>query len=126
MSSRAEIRTLIVDDDADIRLLASMIIERADDGLVLAGVAADGAAALDCLEECAPTVVVVDYMMPSFTGLETARRMRELFPDMPIVLFSAYLSPELEAEALAQGIKACLDKSEVRRLPDVVRRVAAA
>ena len=121
-----KIPTLIVDDDPDIRLLARLLIEAANDGLTVAGEAASGTEALARLDECRPTVAVVDYMMPELTGIETARQMRERCPALSIVLFSAYLTTEIESTAKALGISACLSKSNAHRLPDVLRQLATA
>ncbi|MDX6299681.1 MAG: Response regulator receiver domain, partial [Nocardioidaceae bacterium] len=43
-----------------------------------------------------PDVIVLDHMMPELTGIETARLLRQEGYTKPIVLFSAYLGPDLE------------------------------
>ena len=116
-----EIRTLIVDDQPDIRLLMRLVIETADRGLVVSGEAAGGEEALDRLEEDDPSVVVLDQMMPDMNGLQTAARIRALRPEQVIVLCSAYLDADLVAEARAVGVKWCVGKEQVGRLPDVIR-----
>jgi CheY-like chemotaxis protein len=72
-----------------------------------------------------PTVIVLDNMMPGLTGLEAAKDMLAAFPGQLIVLFSAFLSAEIEAEAKTLGIAACVSKIDVGRLPEIVRELAA-
>ncbi len=45
-----------------------------------------------------PDVIVLDQMMPGLTGTQTARQLRADGFSKPIVLFSAYLGPELRAD----------------------------
>ena len=125
-ATQQPIRTLIVDDDRDIRLLIRMIIETADEGLVVSCEAGSGAEALARLDECQPAVVVLDQMMPDVSGLETARQIRARRPALPIVLFSAYLTPDIVAAADEQGINACLAKAQSLRLPGLLRNLARA
>ena len=116
-----EIRTLIVDDQPDVRLLMRMVIEIANEGLVVSGEAAGGQAALDKLDTDDPVVVVLDQMMPDMNGLETAARIRARRPRQVIVLCSAYLDDDMVEQAREVGVQWCVGKAEVRRLPDVIR-----
>jgi CheY-like chemotaxis protein len=121
----AEIRTLIVDDEDDLRLLLRLAIERRNEGLTVAGEAAAGAAALEQLDEVDPTVVVLDQMMPGMDGLETARRILERRPGQLIVLYSAFMDADLEAQAKATGITACMRKGKAKELAEFVHELAA-
>ena len=66
------VRVLIVDDEDDMRALLRNLIEIANDGLSVAGEAADGHQAIHRWREAQPDVVVLDQRMPGVTGLETA------------------------------------------------------
>ena len=121
-----EISTLIVDDQPDVRLLIRMIIELANEGLMVEGEAATGSEALDRIEGDDPVVVVLDQMMPDMNGLETAAHIRSRRPKQIIVLCSAYLDADLVEEARAVGVEWCVGKEEVRRLPDVIRAAVRA
>jgi DNA-binding NarL/FixJ family response regulator len=59
------------------------------------------------------------------TGLETARRILADHPEQQIILFSAYLDAQTIAEAEAVGVRACMDKTDVDRLPEALWRLAA-
>jgi CheY-like chemotaxis protein len=80
---------LIVDDDRDIRETLGMILE--DEGYCV-GMAADGRAALEHMHaEGAPSVILLDLMMPGMNGWEFLEHKRvdpELAP-VPVVVLSA-------------------------------------
>jgi DNA-binding NarL/FixJ family response regulator len=115
---------LIVDDDDDMRFLVRITIEAADDDLCVGGEAASGAEAIAAIEQERPGVVVLDYRMPGMTGLETAAEILRADPDQPIILFSADLDAETIDRALDLGIRTCLAKTDVARLPDALRQLA--
>lgn len=119
------LRTLIVDDDRDMRFLVRMTIEVANHGLAVAGEAESGEQAIASVEADRPEVIVLDNRMPGLTGLETARRILADDPAQSIILFSAYLDAGIVAEAEALGIHACIAKTDVDRLPDALWQLAA-
>ena len=124
-ASHDETRVLIVDDQADIRLLVRTLITAANRELRVAGEAASGEEALRWLETDTATVVVLDHTMPGMTGIETARRMRLTHPALRILLFTAYLSPDVRRDAESAGVTYCLGKEQVVDIAAAVRLVAA-
>lgn len=119
------IRTFIVDDEPDLRLLLRLAIEQRNEGLLVVGEAAAGREALDRLDSADPTVVVLDQMMPGMDGLETARRILQRRPGQRIILYSAYLDDELASAATALGITACMQKGKAKDLAELVHQIAA-
>jgi CheY-like chemotaxis protein len=62
-----------------------------------------------------PDVLVLDHSMPGLTGIEAGRILvRDGFPS-PIVLFSAYLTPELKEDCRSLGLHA-VDKINFEEL----------
>jgi DNA-binding NarL/FixJ family response regulator len=102
---------LIVDDDADMRVLMQAVIDSADKGLRVRGAVSSGEEALARVTEVDPDVVVLDQAMPGLTGVETAALLRSARPAQQMVLFTAYLTPKLAAAALAAGVAKCLNVS---------------
>jgi CheY-like chemotaxis protein len=127
-AGHASLTALIVDDDDDMRLLIRAHLSRA--GLRVVEEAIDGPTALDIVSRLdpppVPTVIVLDNRMPTMTGLEVAARVLASVPGQRIVLFTAYLTGEIEAEAARLGISACVRKSDIARLPAVISAVATA
>ena len=87
-------RLLVCDDDEAVGKLLHSIF-------VTAGWQVDVVTSgRDCIAKVAsspPDVLVLDQMMPELTGTDTARLLRGEGRTMPIVLFSAYLGPDLQA-----------------------------
>lgn len=115
---------LIVDDELDIRVLIRAILETSGLGVQVVGEAADGDDALAVFRTLdppvVPDVVILDNRMPGKEGLEVAAEMLEHEPRQHIVLFSAFVTPEIEEQARALGVRACVGKSDFARLPQLV------
>ena len=120
------IATLLVDDEPDIRMLIRLTLDTANEGLFVCGEAADGAEALTLAATVGPDVIVVDQRMPGMSGIETAIALRAERPDQRIVLCSAFLDRELQAEGEQVGIAGFVNKRDIGQLPDVIRTLAAA
>lgn len=123
-SASSSIRAMLVDDEADIRMLVRLRIAAHDEDLYVCGEADSGPAALEMLATTRPDVVVLDQMMPGMDGLETACGIREIAPHIRVVLFSAFLDHDLEQRAKQAGVSACLLKTDVSQLPDLLLDVA--
>jgi CheY-like chemotaxis protein len=114
---------LVVDDAPDMRFLARSVLESS--GVHVVAEAADGPEALTAFRELdpppVPTVILLDNQMPGPSGLEVAQEMLAHAPDQLIVLFSAYLSPEVIEQAERIGVAACVSKVDVTRLASIIR-----
>jgi two-component system cell cycle sensor histidine kinase/response regulator CckA len=55
-------------------------------------------------------LVVTDYNMPYLTGLELASALKDIRPDLPVVLASGYITEALRAKAPAAGIRELIYK----------------
>ena len=105
MSLRAAHHVLLVEDDPDTREVLRLILE--SDGMVVTS-AQDGLDALERLLEIhrrdpfTPCAIVLDYMMPRFSGAQF--RMRQLenreIADVPVILVSAMSDLETRAASL--------------------------
>jgi DNA-binding NarL/FixJ family response regulator len=116
-----EIGALIVDDAEDVRLLIRIVIEAANRGLFVSGEAANGQEALAQLDDCDPSVVILDQRMPGMTGLETAALIRARRPRQPMILCSAHLDDRLREEARAVGIAIAVPKERFDAIPEAMR-----
>ena len=114
---------LVVDDESDMRLLVEAVIERANEGLAVVGLATTGAEAIARWREIDPDVILLDHQMPDMTGLEAAALILAEQPDQRIILFSAYLDAEIRAQAAELGILACVPKTELSRIPEALWRL---
>jgi DNA-binding NarL/FixJ family response regulator len=115
---------LIVEDNDDIRYLLGVMVDLTE-GLEVTGVATNAEDGLALFRESAPDVVLLDYRLPGRDGLDIATEMLAERPEQPIVLFSAYLDDATIGRAESVGIRECVSKDEITRLPDVIRKYTA-
>ena len=92
-------RILIVDDDAEIRLLLNELLSRAGFQVTEAG---DGKSALRQLFETPPALVILDVTMPEMDGYQTLERIRDL-SDVPVIMLTARTQELERVRGLASG-----------------------
>jgi len=80
-------RILLVDDEEGIQLLYREEFE--DEGFEVIS-AYNGAEALEKFNQEPPDLVILDINMPGMNGIEVLRRMKEMNPNLPVILSSAY------------------------------------
>ena len=113
---------LVVDDEADIRSMLSIVLST--EGWEV-DEAADGSEALLRCAAGPYDIVVVDLRMPGLTGIDVAQRLRADGFDGHLVLFSAFVDAEVERECAALDV-AVVDKVDWYGLVDACRTVSAA
>ncbi len=70
-------------------------------------------------------LVVTDLNMPGMSGLDVARALSRLRPDLPVVLVSGYITDELRGAALEAGVRELIYKPNTfEELGEVVQRLA--
>jgi len=102
-------RVVYIDDDEVMGLMATRLLERSgfnvscyqEPALALAAIRRDP-------QGC--DVVVTDYNMPEHSGIDVAVAIRDIRPELPIILSSGYVADTLREAASAVGIKALLSK----------------
>jgi DNA-binding response OmpR family regulator len=108
---------LIVDDERYIRVTLSFALEKLDLSL---DNAADGAEALKKLAERPYGLMLLDLRMPGIDGMEVLRRVREIRPEVKVVIITAYGSIEAAVEAMKLGavdfLQKPFDPEDVREL----------
>jgi DNA-binding NarL/FixJ family response regulator/putative methionine-R-sulfoxide reductase with GAF domain len=102
------IRVLAVEDHPVMRLGVRALLER--EGLVVAGITATCAEAVDLIAENEPDVVLLDLGLPDATGPEAVARIREVSGSLPIIAFSVERSPEVIRAVLRAGANGYVSK----------------
>ncbi len=80
-------RILLVDDEEGIQLLYREEFE--EEGFEVIS-CYNGVEALEKFSQDPPDLVILDINMPGMNGIEVLRRMKEMNPDLPVILSSAY------------------------------------
>ena len=102
---------LIVDDSPLMRSSLRGLLERRAEWEVC-GEAANGREGIEKALQLHPDLIVLDLCMPVMDGLQAARELQRLLPNVPILMFTIFSNPHVEREALAAGITAVKSKSE--------------
>ena len=111
-------RVLIAEDDATIRQLYSLILKNSGYEVVEAE---DGQEALDKFLDQPCDMVITDMNMPRMGGLELIQRLRRNYPDVYIMLITAYGTHDTRKQALNAGSNDYLAKPV--ELQDLTGRV---
>ena len=91
---------VVVDDDADILELVSILLSRQGYRVIAATTAADG---IRQIEEQRPELALIDYMLPDMDGLSALRIVREQFPETYVIMFTGKGSEEIAVELMKAG-----------------------
>lgn len=114
---------LVVDDDA--RMLRALDKVLTGEGLVVtcAPWAGDAVEVLTARRDQID-LVITDLCMPLFSGVTLVYAVRQIYPTLPVIVLTAFGSPEVRDECLRQGAMAILEKPlDSEQLVDVVRQV---
>lgn len=108
---------LIVDDEKNIRLTLSQSLEALE---LETDTAVNGEEALAKLQEKDFGLILLDLKMPGMDGMEVLRQVREIRPDIHIIIITAYGTIESSVEAMKLGAVDFIQKpfapEEIREL----------
>jgi DNA-binding NarL/FixJ family response regulator len=119
------IRVVIADDHSLVRQGLRRYLEMAGDIEIVAE-AATGTEVVAEVERVQPDIVLLDVRMPDMNGLEAAAAISSRFPDIGIVMLTAYDDRQLVVDAVKAGARGYVLKArEAEHLTQTVRLVAA-
>src|SRR5215831_8323797 len=94
---------LIVDDNAMMRRsLCDLFRQQAD--FAICGEAENGLEAIEKAQHGKPDLIVLDLAMPGMSGLDVARVITGMLPEIPIILFTLYSDSVVQEQARSAGI----------------------
>ncbi len=91
---------LCVDDEPDLLDTLRRQLSRLGHQVILAG---SGEEALVALTRHRPDLVITDLMMPDIDGMQVLERSVELYPDVPVLLITAYATVQTAVDAIRRG-----------------------
>src|SRR3954468_11272849 len=101
-------RVLLADDHRLIREAFAQLLEP---GCDVVGAVADGRALLAAAQDLRPDIVVLDIAMPLLNGLDAARQLKRLIPEIKLIFLTVSEDPDLAAEAFRAGASGFLLKN---------------
>ena len=104
------IRVILADDHPLVRQGIRLFLEEADDVIVVAE-ATDGSEAVRLVEEHLPDVAVLDIQMPGLSGIEATRQIKARFPQVRVLILTAYDEEPYVLALLQAGANGYLLKS---------------
>lgn len=121
-------KILLVEDEAAIREMTTMALERAGFGVVAAE---DASHAERLLSDGLPDLILLDWMLPGGSGIELARRLRrdEYTREVPIIMLTARSEEEDRIRGLDSGAddyvtKPFSPRELIARIKAVIRRAS--
>jgi len=100
---------LVVDDDRILRHLIKKKFQ-AHSSVFSTLLAGDGQEAVQILKENTISIVVTDLHMPQMDGFALLALMSEKYPDIPVIVFTAYSTPQAKKRVLATGAAGFIEK----------------
>jgi two-component system response regulator EvgA len=111
VDDRDRIRVVVADDHDGVRQLLRIRFDL-DRRVTIVAEATDGVEAIDAVLAEAPDAIIVDLDMPIVGGMEVIPRLRELQPDLKIVVLSGAFALEDVTCSLTRGADAFLSKRD--------------
>ena len=114
------IKLLLIDDNEDFRVALRHLLSSSFE-VIEAG---NGEQALEKLDSEFPDIVIVDLDMPKMNGIEFCRRAKREYPELPIIMVTAYSQFYSSKEVIAAGIDAFLQKPiEGEKIMEVINHL---
>ncbi len=112
---------LIVDDQPGIRLLLEELFRK--EGYETSG-ATNGMEALQKIEQKRPDCILLDMKMPGMNGIDVLKKIKADWPEVPVMMMTAFGEVELTNEALAIGASEYFTKPfDVHEVREAVNRL---
>lgn len=99
---------LVVDDEAQIREILSVVLERKGHRVLLAHTGQDS---LRLVTQERPDVIILDVILPDMNGLAVLAHIRQMPSSVPVIMLTGYWTGEFESEARALGVTDFLSKT---------------
>lgn len=120
---RNSLRLLIAEDESLVGEMVQGIVEGL--GHSVLAIAGNGMQAVELTNELRPSLVIMDIKMPDMDGIEAARRIADICPT-PVVVLTAFETPEMIQQVSAAGVGAYLTKPPNAREMDRAITIAMA
>jgi DNA-binding NarL/FixJ family response regulator len=108
-------RIMLADDHALFREGIKRILQE-DPDLSVIGEAGDGLELLDLLEEKTPDLVILDISMPRLQGFEVIKVIKELYPEVKILILTMHKGKDYVYKAMNKGADGYMVKEDANEV----------
>ena len=115
------LRVLVVEDSEDDTLLLIRELQRGGYEPVFERVSTEEAMT-SAIANQTWDIIIADYVMPHFSGLEALRVLQKSGRDLPFIIVSGKISEELAVEAMKAGAHDYMSKNNLKRFVPAVKR----
>lgn len=105
------IRILLADDSSVLRDALEQWLGQIDD-LEIVALASSGLAAVMMAEAASPDIAILDMRMPGMDGLEAARRINALRPEIRVIIYTSEGDPAIADAAREAGARGFVGKAD--------------
>lgn len=113
-------RVLLVDDERELVQTLSERLQLRDMG---SAVAYDGESALKLVQEDEPEVMIIDLKMPGINGLEVLKKVKQIRPEIEIIILTGHGSPDDEEQCRRLGAFGYLQKPvDIDKLSELIKQ----
>src|SRR5471030_1026748 len=113
-------KLIIAEDEELMRDGLAKLILNSDSGFQVVGQAEDGEQALQLVKETKPDVIITDISMPKLNGLGLVECVRDINPEIKVIIISGYDDFEYAQKAMRIGVQEYLLKPV---LPEQIREI---
>ncbi|NJR47119.1 MAG: response regulator transcription factor [Hyellaceae cyanobacterium CSU_1_1] len=119
------LRVLLVEDDELFRLGLVVRLQQ-ETGIEILAEAIDGDTSVELTNQYLPDVVLLDVGLPGIGGVEACRQIKQLHPNIPVLVLTSHFKKQLIEQLIAVGASGyCLKGIEAETLILALRSVAA-
>lgn len=117
------IKVLLVDDHEMVRIGLAAVLGT-EEGIEVVGEASNGMEGIRLAQEYKPDVVLMDLVMEGMDGIETTRKLLQIYPDCKVIVLTSYLDDEKMYPVIEAGAFSYLLKTS--RASEIAQAIRAA
>ncbi|MCR1951741.1 MULTISPECIES: response regulator [unclassified Clostridium] len=116
---------LVVEDEGPIRDWIGYTIKNISEDFNIVGSVSNGKEAYDIVLKSTPDVIITDIKMPVMDGIELSKRIKEVAPEVYIIILTNFAEFSYAKEAISCGVYEYLIKSDIRpkELSEILHKI---
>ena len=122
MPGCVEVRVLLIDDDPDDRRLAARVLGQDLGSPEIVEIGTDAELEAELQGSAEPVLVVSDYLLGWTDAFDVLQRVRSVYPECPVIVFTGMGDDDLAARFITAGANGYVDKRDLKRLGEAARQ----